>query len=345
MSEDVRSVPGNPGTRSVAEPSRPEEQPKPKLLVRVREAIRLRHYSPRTEEAYLHWIRRYIFFHKVRHPAEMGPSEINAFLSHLAVGEHVSASTQTQALSALVFLYRRILGRDVGWLEGIVRAKRPVRLPVVLTREEVKRLFARLDGMPLLVCQLLFGGGLRLLECLNLRVKDIDFERNELTVRDGKGFKDRVTTLPASIKPALQEHLETVRRLHQNDLRSGLGRAPLPSALARKYPKADREWGWQFVFPASGHYTDRETGVRHRHHLHETVIQKSVGEAARRAAIAKRATPHCLRHSFATELLRDGYDLRTIQDLLGHSDVRTTMIYTHVLNRGGRGVVSPGDRL
>lgn len=343
MNEHPRGVAGLEGRDDGS--SAPQPPRKPKLLARVRQAIRQRHYSPRTEEAYLHWIRRYIFFHKVRHPAEMGTPEINAFLSHLAVAGRVSASTQTQALSALVFLYRRILGKDVGWLDGVVRAKRPARLPVVLTRDEVRRLFAQMDGVPLLVCRLLFGGGLRLLECLNLRIKDIDFDRCELTIRDGKGFKDRVTTLPASVKEALREHLEKVRRLHENDLRGGLGRAPLPSALARKYVTSDREWGWQFVFPASSHYTDRGTGVRHRHHLHESVIQKSVREAVRRAGIAKPATPHSLRHSFATELLRNGYDLRTIQDLLGHSDVRTTMIYTHVLNRGGRGVVSPGDLL
>jgi integron integrase len=314
-------------------------------MQQVRTAIRQRHYSPRTEEAYATWIRRYIFFHQVRHPAEMGAAEVNAFLSHLAVEGRVSASTQTQALSALVFLYRRVLGKDIGWLDGVVRAKRPSRVPVVLTRDEVKRLFAHMDGVPLLASRLLFGGGLRLLECLHLRVKDVDFERHELVVRDGKGSKDRITMLPESCTPALQGHLANVRRLHENDLRSGLGRAPLPEALARKYPNAASEWGWQYAFPASSHYTDRHTGVRHRHHLHESVVQKSVREAVRRAGIPKPATPHTLRHSFATELLRDGYDLRTIQELLGHSDVSTTMIYTHVLNRGGRGVVSPGDRL
>ena len=343
MSDDPRSTAGRP------QPSTRHESPpppaKPKLMQQVRHAIRQRHYSHRTEEAYTHWIRRYIFFHQVRHPAEMGTEEVNAFLSHLAVTQRVSASTQTQALSALVFLYRRVLAKDIGWLGGVVRAKRPARLPVVLTRDEVRQLFAHMDGVPLLASRLLFGGGLRLLECLHLRVKDIDLERNEITVRDGKGHKDRITMLPTSCKPALQEHLAKVQRLHENDLRGGLGRAPLPEALARKYPNAAREWGWQYVFPASSHYTDRNTGVRHRHHLHESVIQKAMAAAVRRAGIPKPATPHTLRHSFATELLRDGYDLRTIQDLLGHSDVSTTMIYTHVLNRGGRGVVSPGDRL
>ena len=318
---------------------------KPKLLDRVREAIRTRHYSPRTEEAYVHWIRRYIFFHKIRHPAEMGTTELNAFLSHLAVNERVSASTQTQALSALLFLYRHVLERDIGLLEGVVRAKRPDRTPVVLTRGEVRQLLAHLDGAVLLVCTLLYGSGVRLLECLSLRVKDIDFERNEITVRDGKGQKDRVTTLPSSCKQPLLAHLQRVLQLHEDDMRRGLGRAPLPSALARKYPTADRQWAWQYLFPASSHYTDRQTGVRHRHHLHETVVQKAMAEAVRLAGLSKPATPHTLRHSFATQLLLDGYDIRTVQELLGHNDVSTTMIYTHVLNRGGRGVQSPADRL
>jgi len=275
----------------------------------------------------------------------MGTEEVNAFLSHLALARRISSSTQTQALSALVFLYRQVLGRDIGWLQGLVRAKRPHRLPVVLTPDEVRRLFAQMNGVPLLVCRLLYGGGLRLLECLQLRIKDIDLERHQITIRDGKGRKDRITMLPESCKPALEQHLSSVKRLHENDLRGGLGRAPLPEALARKYPNADREWGWQYLFPASSYYSDRVTGVRHRHHLHESVIQKAMGAAVERAGICKPATPHSLRHSFATELLRDGYDLRTIQELLGHSNVSTTMIYTHVLNRGGRGVVSPGDRL
>jgi len=296
----------------------------------VRQAIRIRHYSPRTEQAYVNWIRRYIFFHNVRHPAEMGKPELNAFLSHLAVGGHVSASTQTQALSALVFLYRHVLGREIGLLDGVVRAKRPARLPVVLTRDEARQLFAKMDGVVLLACRLLYGSGLRLLECLHLRVKDIEFERNEITVRDGKGQKDRVTMLPASCKQALLDHLAKMRRLHENDLRRGLGRAPLPGALARKYPNADREWGWQYVFPASSHYTDHHTGVRYRHHLHETVVQKAMAVTVRLAGIAKPATPHTLRHSFATELLRTGHDIRTVQELLGHSDVSTTMIYVVV---------------
>jgi len=326
---------------------RPAQKPPaaPKLLARVRDAIRARHYSPRTEQAYVHWIRRYIFFHGVRHPADMGKPELTAFLSHLAVREHVSASTQTQALSALVFLYRNVLDGEIGLLEGVVRAKRPARLPVVLTRDEARRLFANMDGVVLVACRLLYGSGLRLLECLHLRVKDIEFDRNEITVRDGKGQKDRVTMLPASCKQPLLDHLAKVRRLHEEDLRQGLGRAPLPGALARKYPNGDRQWGWQYVFPASSHYTDRHTGVRHRHHLHETVVQKHMGEAVRLAKIVKPATPHTLRHSFATELLRTGHDIRTIQELLGHSDISTTMIYTHVLNRGGRGVQSPADDL
>jgi integron integrase len=330
---------------SPASPVGPRPPAPPKLLDRVREAIRTRHYSPRTEQAYVHWIRRYIFFHNLRHPTDMGQPELNAFLSHLAVKERVSASTQTQALSALVFLYRHVLDRDVGLLEGVVRARRPGRVPVVLTRAEVRRLLAHLDGAVLLVCTLLYGSGLRLLECLRLRVKDIDLERSEITVRDGKGQKDRVTTLPVTSRERLREHLKKVGQLHEDDLRQGLGRAPLPDAVARKYPSADRQWAWQYIFPASSHYTDRLTGVRHRHHLHETVVQKAMAQAVRLAGLTKPATPHTLRHSFATHLLEGGYDIRTVQELLGHQDVSTTMIYTHVLNRGGRGVQSPADSL
>src|SRR5438093_2535479 len=275
----------------------------------------------------------------------MGRDEISGFLTHLAVRERLSASTQNQAFNALLFLYKAVLDREVGAISGVVRADRPRRLPVVLTHEEVGRLFAQLDGVVLLVCRLLYGSGLRLLEALHMRVKDVDFQRLEITVRDGKGGKDRVTMLPATCKQDLLDHLERVRHQHREDLGRGLGRAPLPDALARKYCHANTEWGWQYVFPASPHYTDRRTGVQHRHHLHETVIQKAVSHAARRAGLAKPATPHTLRHSFATELIRAGYDIRTVQELLGHSDVSTTMIYTHVLNRDGKAVQSPADRL
>jgi integron integrase len=318
---------------------------KPRLLDRVRQTIRTLHYSPRTEEAYVYWIRRFVFHHGVRHPAEMGANEVRGFLTHLAIADRVSASTQNQAFNALLFLYRRVLERELGFVDGAERAKRPSRLPVVLSREEVRAIFCHLDGVPLIVCRLLYGAGLRLLEGLTLRVKDVDFQRNEITVRDGKGGKDRRTMLPASATRGLAAHLERVHRLHQVDSSRGLGRAPLPGALVRKYPYADREWIWQFVFPASSHYTDRSTGLRHRHHLHETVIQKAVTAAARQAALGKRATPHTFRHSFATHLIEGGYDIRTVQELLGHQSVQTTMIYTHVLNRGGRGVRSPADDL
>jgi integron integrase len=306
-----------------------------RLLDRVRQAIRTLHYSPRTEEAYVYWIRRFIFHHGVRHPDQMGVDEVRAFLSHLAVRDHVSPSTQNQALNALVFLYGRVLGRELGFMEGVERAKRSRRIPVVLSREEVKTVFSHLSDVPLVVCQLLYGAGLRLLEGLTLRVKDIDFQRNEITVRDGKGAKDRITMLPGSVRAVLERHLERVREIHEEDLRRGLGRAPMPSALARKYSSADRDWIWQYVFPASSHFTDHRTGVMHRHHLHETVIQKAMASAVRQARIAKRATPHSLRHSFATHLIEGGYDIRTVQELLGHNDVATTMIYTHVLNRVG----------
>ncbi len=338
--------------RPVSESSRrdlsPPGQPggaKPRLMDEVRSAIRVRHYSRRTEQAYVHWIRRFIFFHGVRHPAEMGATEIQQFLSDLAVNKHVSVSTQNQALSALLFLYRMVLNSHVGEMSDLVRAKRPIRLPTVLSRQEVRDVLEGMDGVPKLVRMLLYGAGLRLLDALRMRVKDIDLTRNEVIVRDGKGEKDRVTVLPVRARQTLVEHLERVRAQHEADLKADLGRAPLPYALARKYPHADREWGWQYVFPAATHYVDRQTGVKHRHHLHETVIQKAVRSAALKAGLAKPASPHIFRHSFATHLLEDGYDIRTIQELLGHKDVTTTMIYTHVLNRGGRGVRSPADAL
>jgi len=321
------------------------EPRKPKLLDQVREALRLRHYSDSTEKAYLQWIRRFIFFHGVRHPKELGKEHVAAFLSHLATVLHVAASTQNQALCALIFLYATVLSMDIGIIEGIVRAKRPMRLPVVLTPDEVRAVFRFLEGEVLLLCRTLYGSGMRLLEGLRLRVKDVDFARHEITVRDGKGEKDRVTLLPRSCADELRSHLERVRRLHEADRARGLGRAALPYALARKYRNADCEWGWQYVFPSSTYYRDRVSGLEHRHHVHETVIQREVKAAVRHAGVAKLATPHVFRHSFATELIRAGYDIRTVQELLGHRDVSTTQIYVHVLNRGGRGVQSPVDRL
>jgi integron integrase len=307
--------------------------------------MRTRHYSPRTEDAYVAWIRRYIFFHKKRHPGEMGAAEVTSFLTALAVEARVAASTQNQALSALLFLYRDVLGIDLPWLDNIVRAKRPERLPVVLGREEVHALLQRLDGVPRLMACLLYGAGLRVLECCHLRVQDIDFAGNQIVVRGGKGDKDRATMLPAMVKPDLAKHLAGVRVQHQADLTAGAGWVELPTALLRKYPNAGREWVWQWVFPATRIYRDRLTAQLRRHHLHESVLQKAVKDAARRSGIAKRASPHTLRHSFATHLLEDGHDIRTVQELLGHRDVTTTMIYTHVLNRGPAAVRSPADRM
>jgi len=318
---------------------------KPKLLDRTREALRLRHYSPRTEEAYVYWIIRYVRFHNLRHPQEMGSAEINRFLSDLAVTGKVSASTQNQAYSALLFLYEAVLQVPVAQIQGMVRSSQPKKLPVVLTRDEVGAVLDNLEGVPWLVCSLLYGTGMRLMEGLRIRVKELDFERGEVIVRGGKGDKDRVTVLPSSLKDPLRRHLEGRRCLHERDLAADLGRVPLPTALALKYPNADREWGWQWVFPATSHYADRQTGVKHRHHLHESVIQRAMKVAVVRSGITKRASPHALRHSFATHLLEDGYDIRTVQELLGHTDVSTTMIYTHVLNRGGKAVRSPLDRL
>jgi integron integrase len=306
--------------------------------------VRQRHYSPRTERAYVHWIRRFILYHGKRHPDDMGEAEITRYLSSLASDGGVAASTQNQALSALLFLYRVVLARQLDWLEDVVRAKRPVHLPVVLTRREVDEVLSHLHGVNRLVASLLYGSGLRLLEGLRLRVKDVDFARGEITVRDGKGRKDRVTLLPRALRTPLAEHLETTRHRHEADRQAGLGAVEMPYALARKYPQAAYEWGWQWIFAATRHYTDPDTGQRRRHHLHESGIQRAIKEAATRARLAKRAGAHTLRHSFATHLLEDGYDIRTIQELLGHSDVSTTMIYTHVLNRGGRGVRSPIDK-
>jgi integron integrase len=318
---------------------------KPKLLDQVRDAIRTRHYSYRTEEAYVGWIRRFIVFHQKRHPAEMGKLEIEQFLTALAVERHVSASTQNQALAALLFLYQQVLGCDPGWLDDVVRAKRPQRLPVVLTRAEVGALLAALTGVRWIMATLLYGSGLRLKECLRLRVKDVEFERNEILVREGKGNKDRVTMLAGAVREPLLTHLERVRRLHGRDLQAGFGRVQLPDALARKYPNANREWGWQWVFPASRICHDPRFGEPQRYHIHESVLQKAIHAAARAAEITKPVGPHTMRHCFATHLLAAGYDIRTVQELLGHRDIKTTMIYLHVLNRGGYGVQSPADHL
>jgi len=315
----------------------------PRLLDRVRDAIRTRHYSRRTEKAYVYWVRRFVLFHNKRHPLEMGAPDVSTFLSHLAVQQKVAASTQNQAFSALLFLYREVLGRRLDPLENAVRAKRPSHLPVVLTQAEVKAILGRLHGAPWLMASLMYGAGLRLLECARLRVKDVDFARCEITVRDGKGARDRVSVLPVALVGPLQAHLSKVRRQHQADLATGAGSVELPHALDTKYPRAAWEWAWQWIFPATRLYLDAQTGRRRRHHLHESVVQRAFASAVRESGLAKPATCHTLRHSFATHLLESGYDIRTIQELLGHDDVSTTMIYTHVLNRGGRGVRSPLD--
>ena len=312
-----------------------------RLLDRVREALRTRHYSLRTEEAYLRWIREYILFFDRRHPSELGAREVSAFVSHLAVGRRVAASTQSQALSALLFLYREVLDLPIEWVDDVERAKAPKRLPVVFTREEVRAVLARLRGEAWLMASLLYGSGLRLMECVRLRVKDLDFARLQLTVRDGKGGKDRVTVLPSPLVEPLRRQLERARALHESDTREGFGRVYLPHALARKYPNAEREWCWQYVFPASKRSPDPRGGAERRHHISETALQKAVRGAVRSAGVGKPGSCHTLRHSFATHLLEDGYDIRTIQELLGHADVSTTMIYTHVLNKGGKGVRSP----
>jgi integron integrase len=316
-----------------------------KLISRVREALRSRHYSKRTEDSYVVWITRYILFHKLRHPEEMAEAEVNQFLTHLAVKMEVAAATQNQALCALLFLYRHVLTRELGELGDVIRARRSKRLPVVLTREEVKVVFSQLKGEQRLIAILMYGTGMRLMECLRLRVKDIDFGFGEILIRQGKGDKDRRTMLPDRLKGSLREHLQRVKQIHGLDLAAGHGRAALPYSLSRKYPNASREWGWQFVFPQAKRWVNQETKEQGRHHIDPSIVQKAIKGAVREAGIAKPATSHSLRHSFATHLLEDGYDIRTIQELLGHKDVATTMIYTHVLNRGSRGVRSPADTL
>ncbi|MDQ3820426.1 MAG: integron integrase [Acidobacteriota bacterium] len=318
--------------------------PKQSLLDQVRSAIRLRHYSIRTEEAYLNVIRRFIIYHKKRHPKEMGVDEIRQYLSHLATDRNVAASTQNVALSALLFLYREVLQLELPLIEGVERAKRPLRIPVVLTAEEVRRVLANISGTHHLMASLLYGAGLRLMECVRLRVKDIDFDYRQIVVRDGKGEKDRRTILPAPLIDPLRRHLARVRLQHEDDVRQGQGRVYLPYALERKYPNAASDWLWQYVFPAAKLSVDPRTRERRRHHASEDGLQKAVRQAIQRAGVEKRASCHTLRHSFATHLLEDGYDIRTIQELLGHADISTTMIYTHVLNRGGRGVKSPLER-
>lgn len=303
----------------------------PKLLDQVRSILRLKHYSIRTEQAYLHWIKRFILFHSKRHPSDMAEPEVTAFLSHLAVDKIVSSSTQTQALSAILFLYRDVLNYPLERLDHI-------------HKDEAQAVLAHLDGSLWLMANLLYGSGLRLMECLRLRVKDLDFHYNQIIVRDGKGSKDRVTVLPSSLKSPLQRHLTRVKALHATDLKEGFGRVYLPNALSRKYPQADREWCWQYIFPSAKRSVDPRTGVVRRHHVNEQSLQRAIGVAVRKADISKPASCHTFRHSFATHLLEDGYDLRTVQELLGHKDVRTTMIYTHVLNRGPRAVKSPLDK-
>jgi integron integrase len=316
---------------------------KPKLLDQVRDVIRRKHFSLRTERIYCDWIRRFILYHKKRHPLEMGETEITDFLTHLARDAGVAASTQNQALSSILFLYRDVFQQKIGWLDGMERAKRPVRLPVVLTRDEARQVFLNLHGRHRLMAGLLYGSGLRLMECVRLRVKDLDFGYLRITVREGKGGKDRVTMLPVNLAKPLERELGKVRAQHEEDIARGLGEVHLPYALARKFPAAAKELGWQYVFPSSRLSVDPRSGQKRRHHTDESVLQGAVKRAVRAAGITKPATCHTLRHSFATHLLENGYDIRTVQELLGHKDVSTTMMYTHVLNRPGLGVKSPLD--
>ena len=315
----------------------------PGLFAVAREKMRTRHLALRTEQAYLHWLRRYVEFHDRKHPRELGAPDVEEFLTHLAVRRKVSAATQSQALQALLFLYRHVLGIELPWLDGITRASQPRRLPVVLSRAEVRALLAQLQGTPWLVASILYGSGLRLTEGLRLRVKDLALERGELVVREAKGGKDRVTMLPATLERAVRSHLERLRAWYDEERRLARPGVTLPAALARKYPQAAARWGWQYLFPAATLCRDPYTGELTRHHLHEKVVQRAVQAAVLRAGLAQPASCHTLRHSFATHLLEDGYDIRTVQELLGHSDLKTTMIYTHVMGKGAGGVRSPLD--
>jgi len=317
----------------------------PKLLDQVRDKLRVKHYAIRTEQSYVDWIKRYIYFHDKTHPKDLGAQDVEAFLTHLAVVGKVAASTQNQAKSALLFLYREVLEIQLPWLDNVTQAKAPKKLPVVLTVAEVQAVLSRLSGSHLLIASLLYGGGMRLMEAVRLRVKDVEFSRHEIIVREGKGFKDRVTMLPEAVVVQLKAHLVKVKALHEEDLAQGYGEVYLPFALDKKYPNAGREWGWQYVFPSKNLSVDPRSGKTRRHHLDEKGVQRAMKQAVRDAGLVKPATPHTLRHSFATHLLQSGYDIRTVQELLGHSDVSTTMIYTHVLNKGGRGVASPLDQL
>ncbi|MFZ1444581.1 MAG: integron integrase [Candidatus Dechloromonas phosphoritropha] len=323
----------------------PQTIPPPKLLDQARDRLRVKHYSIRTETQYLHWIKRFILFHGKRHPREMEAVEVEAFLTHLAVEGRVAAATQNQALSALLFLYREVLNIDLPWLDKVVRAKQPQRLPVVLTRQEVTAILDRMSGVHGLMARLLYGTGMRLMECVRLRVKDVDFERAEIVVREGKGAKDRITMLPQALIGPLQDHLRWRRQLFADDKAKGRAAVYLPDALDKKYPNAAVDWPWQYIFPSGSYSIDPRSGEERRHHIDEKLLQRAVKRAVQASGVAKLATPHTFRHSFATHLLQSGYDIRTVQELLGHADVATTMIYTHVLNKGGRGVTSPLDAM
>jgi integron integrase len=315
-----------------------------KLLDQVRDAIRRKHYAYRTEESYVSWIRQYILFHKKRHPKEMSAPEIEAFLTYLAQERHVAASTQNQALSAILFLYRQVLHMEIDHV-NVTWANKPKRLPTVLSKEETQDVLSHLTGINQLMGQLLYGSGLRLMECLRLRIKDVDFDQNHILVRNGKGFKDRVTLLPKLVTDTLKSQMDYAKVIHERDLANGYGRTSLPNALSVKYPNVDKQWGWQYIFPSSKVSLDNRTNTMRRHHLHESVLQKAVKKAAQRAGLHKPVGPHTFRHCFATHLLESGYDIRTVQELMGHKDVKTTMVYTHVMNKGPLAVRSPLDQL